>query len=70
MAGSTSIKARIATIEAQLEAMTAATLGGMPTTSGGGESIDHIRYRESLLRELEQLRKMLPMADGPWELKG
>lgn len=67
MTNSEAIQARMTAIYLELAALDSTKPGGLPNSSGGGDSIDHIGYKDALYRELEKLRELLPLADGCWE---
>lgn len=74
------LKARRATILADLNAMTKTSVGGKPNamTSDGGTAIDHVQWRKSLYEELGQINKLIldegavqaaiDNEDGAWEV--
>jgi len=68
------IRARIAAITAELAALDATKPGGVPDSSGQGESLNHTGYKMSLYDELERLQAMIARMDilenGPWRVIG
>ena len=75
------LKARRATVAAQLAAMSLGTVGDKPNanTADGGTTVDHVGYRDSLYRELKMLDELILNAgkveealanqDGSWEIE-
>lgn len=53
------LETRRDTITAQLAAMTSASIGAKPNTTGQGQQVDHVAYKDGLYRELEQINKLL-----------
>ena len=62
------IAARKSAIYAQLAAMSSTSVGGKPTYSIDGQSVDHVGYRRSLLDELKMLNELQISAAGPYEV--
>lgn len=51
----------------ELAALTSSKAGGAPNTSGG-ESMDHVGYKDGLYRELDKINQQLAQLGGDWEL--
>jgi hypothetical protein len=62
------IATRKSAIYAQLAAMSSTSVGGKPTYSIDGQSVDHVGYRRSLLDELKMLNELQISAAGPYEV--
>jgi hypothetical protein len=71
------LEARYAEVCNELAAMTDVTKGGKPDAGGGGDAVQHVSWRRSLLDELRTLREEIREAkkyadnDGSpiWELR-
>ena len=74
------LQTRRDTVASELAAMTKLTVGGKPnaSTSDGGTTIDHVKWRQSLLAELKELNQLIKdesevlaaiaNEDGAWEI--
>lgn len=62
------IATRRSAIYAQLAAMSSTSVGGKPTYSIDGQTVDHVGYRKSLLEELKMLNDLQASAAGPFEV--
>jgi hypothetical protein len=63
----TNLLARRSAIYAQLAAMTTASPGGGPNTTGEGVSVDQVGYRKSLLDELDCLNEQISVVGGAYQ---
>lgn len=61
------LNTRKAAITAELAALTSAGAGGKPNSSGGGDNVDHVGYKDGLYRELTEINKLLSALEGPVE---
>ena len=61
------LTARRDAICTELAALTSAKPGGAPNTSGG-ESMDHVGYKDGLYRELAQINQQIAQIGGDWEI--
>lgn len=61
------LQTRIDAIGVELAAMSKSTAGGKPNYNGDGRSVDHVGYRMSLLKELDDLQMRL-VAASPFDL--
>jgi hypothetical protein len=57
------LKTRRANVAAELAAMSSAKAGGKPNSNGDGLSIDHVGYRESLLKEFKDLTETIGLLE-------
>lgn len=70
------LRTRRATIAARLAALTDGTGIGDKPNASGGQSVDHVGYKDGLYRELEQINKQIQIliatdtdsGGGPWEI--
>lgn len=60
------LKVRRLAVVTQLSAMVSTTTGAKPDASGGGESVQHVAYKDALYRELKDLDTLIERAT-PWE---
>lgn len=60
------LTARRDAICAELAALDDTEPGGRPNVSGPGQ-VDHVGYKDGLYRELERLRALIDMLEGPSE---
>ncbi|MCC9608522.1 hypothetical protein LOC68_09850 [Blastopirellula sp. JC732] len=60
------LETRRDTLLTQIAALTESEIGGGPDTSGGGEHVQQVAYRQSLYEELEQIERSLSLLRGPW----
>lgn len=58
--------ARRSAVEAEIAAISAATAGGLPD---GPTGVQHVRYKQSLYEELEQLNKLIAARQGAVEVR-
>ena len=73
----TALETRYSEVCAELAAMTDVNKGGKPDAGGGGDAVQHVAWRRSLLDELRTLREEIREAkkyadnDGSpiWELR-
>ncbi len=71
------LEARYAEVCAELALMTDVNKGGKPDAGGGGDAVQHVAWRRSLLDELrtlrEEIREAKKLADNDgrpcWELR-
>lgn len=54
-------RTRYNAIWAELAALDATKAGGKPNAAGGGDTINHVGYKDGLYRELESLEKRFPI---------
>lgn len=57
------LKARREEIGEELAALTNATIGGKPNSSGGA-TVDHVNWRLSLYKELEEIDRQIARYEG------
>jgi len=73
----TALETRYSEVCAELAAMTDVNKGGKPDAGGGGDAVQHVAWRRSLLDELrtlrEEIREAKKYADNGgspiWELR-
>lgn len=53
------LKTRRDAIAAELAALDSTLAGGKPNTSGQGEHVDHVGYKDGLYRELKEIEEKL-----------
>ena len=59
------LRTRRDTVLDQLAAMASTSVGGLPNASGG-EQINHVEYRKSLLAELKEINELITIYDSDW----
>ena len=61
--------ARRSAIMAELAALSPTAAGGKPNITGGGMgTVDHVGYKAGLYKELEELNRLIDVAQGPFQL--
>lgn len=57
------LKTRRTAIASELAALTSTAAGGLPNASGEGLNIDHMGYRLSLYKELDEINALILKSD-------
>jgi hypothetical protein len=62
------LKVRRDAIITQLSSLTSTSIGGKPNSSGPGSNVQHVSYRLSLYEELQRVRQLIILLEGPIEV--